>query len=348
MAEARTEEPTPRRRRELLRAGMRPYSPGLSAAVALAATLAVFVVVGGPMLAAFRAVLLEGLGAAASPAPAAAFAFLDSAPLRRLLALTALLVLAPAVAALLSGLIQVGFRITPAALAPRAFRLDPARGFGALFSGRRALDASVALLWSAVFAAAALWVLWPNLRGLLALSGASPAQALASLAAVAMRALWVVVALALLAGAVDLLRRLLAFRAALRMGRHQRRRELRQSEGDPELAARRRALHRERVAALALERASLLLCDPAGLAVALHYDARAEPPEPPRLLMQGRGGLSLELRQRARLLGIPIFEAPALARDLARVPDGQPIAQIHFEAVAAYLCELGPERARHG
>jgi flagellar biosynthesis protein FlhB len=241
-------EPTPRRLEEARRAGQVAHSRRLTGAAALAAAFvavtlaapAAAVELTGYLREALRAaVAAGGPGAAAGPGPALAGAA------RELARLLALPLGAAVAAALVVGLAQTRGLIALGPLRPDLGRLAPGAGWRRLWGGRAAGEAGRGLVELAVAGALALALVRPAGGAIAALAGAPPAAALAALGTLARRLAGGVVAAALALGALDyvLVRR--RHLLALRMTRDERRRELRETEGDPLQRAERRRLHRE-------------------------------------------------------------------------------------------------------
>jgi flagellar biosynthetic protein FlhB len=105
----------------------------------------------------------------------------------------------------------------------------------------------------------------------------------------------------------------------LRMTREELRQELREMEGDPQLKARIRSLQRtaarKRMMA-AVPRASVILTNPTHYAVALEYREGAM--RAPRVVAKGIELVAQRIREIGAAHGVPILEAPPLARALYR------------------------------
>ncbi|MHB8902951.1 MAG: EscU/YscU/HrcU family type III secretion system export apparatus switch protein, partial [Thermoguttaceae bacterium] len=131
----------------------------------------------------------------------------------------------------------------------------------------------------------------------------------------------------------------------LKMTTQEVREEMRNLEGDPHIAARRKAVQRQ----LALERlanavpkADVVVTNPTELAIAIRYEP--EKMDAPIVVAKGAGVLAQRIRRLALEHGIPIVEKKPLAQALYREVDiGRPVPHERYAAVAevlAYVYQL--------
>lgn len=231
-----------------------------------------------------------------------------------------------------------GFALT--AVTVKFERLDPAQGLRRLCS-RETLDGG---LRAVIAFACALAAILP-----VAAFGAAAMMNAESVAAVAAHA-WrssqaiasVCVGVGLLFSAAEYAAARSAWLRKLRMSFEERRREVKEEEGDAATRGRRRALHRAllRGGLRRIEDAAFVVANPRHVAVALEY----RPPDVPvpRVLIRALDAFALEVRAAAARYGIPIVESAALARALYRdVRAGHPIPVSHYVAVAEVVVALG-------
>ena len=103
----------------------------------------------------------------------------------------------------------------------------------------------------------------------------------------------------------------------LRMTKHDVKEESKETEGRPEVRSRVRALQQEVANRRMMEDipiASVVVTNPTHVAVALRYDA--DEMDTPRVVAKGADLVAARIREAAELHGVPIFEAPPLARAL--------------------------------
>ncbi len=249
------------------------------------------------------------------------------------------LVSAGALAAAGAGLAQTGGLITPSLLAPDLKRLNPISGLGRMFSQRGLLE----LAKNLIKVAGAIWAGWgvvgPRLPELVNLAGVSPVQAAGTVAGWATILLWrMLVVLAVLAG-IDYLYQRAEHEKKLRMTRRELLQELKETEGSPQVRARRlqiaRSIRGQRLRN-AVAGAQAVVTNPDHFAVALRYEAGTDPA--PLVVAKGRGQLALFIAGLARKLDIPVVHNRLLARALYHgVPLGAPVPGRLYQAVAAVM-----------
>jgi flagellar biosynthetic protein FlhB len=252
------------------------------------------------------------------------------------------LALVPIGAALVAGALgsiaqSGGFVVLPIGMKPE--RLNPIEGLKRILSSEtiaHSLRASLAF----VLAAAAMTPI---------IAAAAAASLLAATPGDVVAAAWGAVRhLALAACAVGLCFAIAEFGAAratwlrrLRMSFDERKREVKEEEGDAIARGRRRALHRSllRGGFQQLKNASFVVANPTHIAVALEY----RPPKTPvpRVLVRAAGANAIRVRALAVERGIPVVENVWLARALfSEGRAGEPIPRILYVAVAEVVAAL--------
>ncbi|WP_412069056.1 flagellar biosynthesis protein FlhB [Rubrivirga sp. IMCC43871] len=123
--------------------------------------------------------------------------------------------------------------------------------------------------------------------------------------------------------------------------------EGKESEGDPQLKGKRRAIARERALGPRLDhallKADVVVTNPTHYAVALQYDLADGPA--PKVLVKGTRKRALRIKELAAEHGVPTVEDVPLARALhATVDEGAFIDEALYQAVAAVLAEVYRQR----
>ncbi|HET8757054.1 MAG TPA: flagellar biosynthesis protein FlhB [Solirubrobacteraceae bacterium] len=335
----RTEAPTQKRLQDARERGEVPRSRELTGAAVMIAGSAALLLLGGGMAAQLGGFMRDALSAqvldAAAPGPAQLLgrALLDGgialAPLFAAVTLAA--VLAPA---LLGGWVFSG-----QALAPNPSRLNPVAGLGRMFgaNGLAELVKSLAkfLLVGGAAAAVFAWMFGDMMR----LGAMAPGPALhgsARLLATAGLAMCLpLVAIA----AADAPFQAWSHRRRLRMTRQELREELKETDARPEVRSRLRAAQRELARRRMMQEvptASVVITNPTHYSVALRYEA--ERMRAPRVVAKGKDLVALEIRRVAREHGVPLFEAPSLARAVfASTPLYREVPAALYVAVAQVL-----------
>lgn len=336
----RTEEPTPRRLQKAREEGQVASSREVHTLFVLtAATLLLFAggapaagLIGRILEASFARVAEVGAGAGAAVLPGI-----------RELAPAALLVFLPpaclALAAVLASAVQNAIVWTGRTIAPQLSRISPLAGARRLFSRRTLVELGKNLAKLAVAALAAGVAVWPDLDLLAATPALEPAAFAARLAALVLRLFVAVCVAVVLIAILDY-----AFQRAehvrqLRMSRRDIREEHRETEGDPLVRQRLRAIRMERARRRMMAevpKSTVVVTNPVHFAVALRY--RQGRDAVPEVVAKGADLLARRIRELARAHGVPIVEDPPLARLLYAGADvGKPIPPAHYEAVARVI-----------
>jgi flagellar biosynthetic protein FlhB len=180
---------------------------------------------------------------------------------------------------------------------------------------------------------------WPKAVGLEQLMVADPGTVGTAAAAIILA---MIKAVALLVGALalfDLVYQRRAFTARMRMSLLEIKDEHRQSEGDPKIKAKIRAIGMQRARRrmmAAVPTASVIITNPTHYAVALKYDHGGM--AAPVVVAKGADDVALKIREVAKANGVPIVESPVLARAIfASVDIDRPIPIEHYAAVAEII-----------
>lgn len=312
---------------------------------------AAFVVIAGEAMIArlaqmMREVLVSGISTAGDPRQAIGVAVSSyGAALRPVMLFGGTIIVVVG----LFELVQVrGFMFSAHPLKPDFSRINPAKGLKRLFSMRLLKEALKSVIKMAVYST----VTWLLIKSAIGGAGSAVRDApslVAALRTSGMRMIWVFAGLAFFFAMLDQVVARGEFRKQMRMSRREVTREGKEREGDPRLKRKRKQLHAEfveRSAGLgALPGSDMLVVNPQHVAVALAYDrARASAPV---VRAKARGLHALILKRRARLLGIPIFERPPLARALfADGATGAEIGAQHYHAVAELYHALADAPAK--
>jgi flagellar biosynthetic protein FlhB len=154
----------------------------------------------------------------------------------------------------------------------------------------------------------------------------------------AIAALWrSAVPLALIVGLADIALQRIRFVRGLRMTPREVKEERADSEGRPEIKARRRSAAVRRARGMrvgAIREATAVVTNPTHIAIALRYD----PPQidVPIVVARGADLMAAVVRGAAESFGVPVVEAPELARLLyAQAEADDPIPEEAYAAVAA-------------
>ncbi|MEE9163018.1 MAG: EscU/YscU/HrcU family type III secretion system export apparatus switch protein, partial [Candidatus Neomarinimicrobiota bacterium] len=133
------------------------------------------------------------------------------------------------------------------------------------------------------------------------------------------------------------------YKRKLRMTRQEVKDEHRQTEGNPEVRSRLRALQREMSRnrmMTEVSRASVVITNPVHVAVALTYQEAGDTTAP-MLVAKGLRKVAERMKEVARVHDVPIKESPVLARALFQSCEiGDEIPYDYYQAVAELLAEI--------
>jgi flagellar biosynthetic protein FlhB len=238
-----------------------------------------------------------------------------------------------------SDLLVGGWAVSSKPLTPDFTRIDPLKGFGRLFSRAALAEIIKALVKFAVIAAIAAWLMWHWLVDFLHIAAETWPYAPLHVATLSSE---VFLILAVSLAAVTLFEvpyQLWQYRDQLKMSRQELKDEVRDQEGSPQTKRRIRAL-RVKVARARMmsevPKADVVVVNPEHFAAALSY--RDDRMRAPRLTAKGTGLIALRIRAVAEEHGVPIVEAPPLARSINRFVElGDEIPAGLYGAVAEVL-----------
>ncbi len=333
----RTEQPTERRLEKAREEGQIARSKELASALVTTAGALMLVAIGGQVLGRLAEEMRAALAAAGdlslNPAQALGIGLKGGA-----LAVLVLM-LVPWVVSLVSPPLIGGLHLSPKGLVPDLKRLDPFKGLARLVSAQAAAEFGKALgKMMLIGGLVALWIFFQADR-LLGLSGLPLPTALAATGHMLLEVMLIgLVGLALVAG-IDVPFQLWQHKRQLRMTRDEIKREFIESEGRPEVKAKRREramqLSRGRMIE-AVASADVVVTNPTHFAVALRYSAGEM--RAPVVVAKGADEVAAAIRDKAGEARILMLEAPPLARALFRSSTvGQEIPAALYAAVAQVL-----------
>jgi len=344
----RTEQPTPKRLEEARKKGDIPRSRDLSAAaVMMIGGLGCYFL--GPQV---GTGLIEMMRSSLALSPDA---ITDEGFLTIALATSltkAALACVPIIglvmlAAALTPLALGGWSFSTEALSPNFERLSPMSGFKRMFSMTAVVELAKSLAKFAVVALAAVIVLRSQTNELLSLGSEPTQQAVVHAFKMCGQAFIVLASGLLVIAGVDVPYQLWQYSKKLRMSREDIRREMKESEGSPEIKGKIRQLQREMAQRRMMEdvpKADVVVTNPTHFAVALRYDDQRM--RAPIVVAKGTDHVAAKIRELAEKNNVAIFEAPPLARTLHRhVEIGEAIPQRLYVAVAQVLTYVFQLRA---
>ena len=261
-------------------------------------------------------------------------------------------VLALIVAALASPFFLGSWNFSFKALNPDLGRLNPIKGASRIVSWTGLVELLKGVAKSLLVGGVAVLVLWSERDELVALLGQTVDAGLASAGALINYSFLMIVMSMLLIVAADVPFQLWEYHNKLKMSKDEVRRESKEMEGNPEVKGRIRSLQREaarRRMMSAVPTADVIVTNPTHFAVALAYKSGMGAP---KVLAKGMGEIARKIREIGAENGVPMLEAPPLARALYRHAElDQEIPAGLYAAVAevlAYVYQLARWRQDGG
>ena len=344
----KTEDATPRKREEAREQGQVPISTELIAAMLLIAWMGAFMYAGGHLGDDLGRVVKAGIGRIATIGTGditVTEAARILAGLGREGAATLGVFLGPMMlVGFLVGYGQVGFGITPRAVAVKLEKLDPIKGLGRLFSMRSVVRTGLASLKIALIAGIMLGVGWMQIEDISKLVGSDLGPAMRAVGHVILKcsasAMIAVLALSL----IDFAYQRYQHDRDLKMSKQEVKDDMKSSEGDPHLKARIRAVQRELSSQRMMQdvpKATVVVTNPTHYAVALLYERDGEgdgSASTPKVVAKGVDHVAQRIKEIAREADVICFEDVPLARALhAQCEIGDEIPVDLFQAVASVL-----------
>ena len=347
MADNKTEDPTPKRRKEAREKGQIARSPDLTAWSGL--LFVTFLMQSAAARAVETMTWLTGemRDKIITPDPATAIGLLGDAMWR--FALVALpLMGALLVVGVLGGLMQVGLKPSAKPLKPKWERVNPFKGIKRMVSPMSAWEGAKSTLKVAVIAGAA----YPPLRATADAMAGADRPPVETVAVIVGTGMLTIIRNAAVAGLVIAIADYLLQRRktlkSMKMTKQEVRDEHKQQEGDPMLkgAIRERQMRMSRNRMMAdVANADAVIVNPTHIAVALKYDAAKGAP---RVVAKGSGEVATRIREQAEEHGVPIVRDVPLARTLHKVCEiGHEVPLEMYEAVARLLAFVYALKARN-
>lgn len=350
----KTEQATPKRLADARKKGQVPRSRELTiAAVTLTAGGALWML-GGTMLSALNRILIDGLSfqRAVATDPLLGVQALHTSIERGVLLLLPFFLVLIAVTLLAPALIG-GWSFSFQAMAFKIDKLNPVKGLGRVFGAKGLMELVKAMAKFGLVGSVAVAYLVHSDSKFLALANQPLHQALGNTATLMVQGLLIFSTPLLIIAAIDVPFQLWQHAKQMRMTRQEVRDEAKQTEGNPEVKGKIRALQREQANRRMMEevpKADVVITNPTHFSVALRYDA--ERMRAPIVVAKGADAVAARIREIATEHAVPLVSAPPLARMLFRTTDlNQEIPAALYRAVAqvlTYLYQLREVRREGG
>ncbi|MRT27670.1 flagellar biosynthesis protein FlhB [Herbaspirillum sp. CAH-3] len=248
-------------------------------------------------------------------------------------------------AAMAAPLMLGGWLFNTSSLAPKFSKLNPISGFANMFSINSLVELGKAVLKTLLVGTVA----WLAIRGQMDAVMGLGVESLKTASAHSAQLLWIsfitMVSALIVIAALDVPYQIWNYGRKLRMTREEVKQEHKESEGDPhikgKIRAMQRAMARRRMMA-EVPTADVVVTNPTHFAVALKYTEGKM--GAPKVVAKGADDVAAKIRELAREHKVPLLEAPPLARALhAHTEIGDEIPEALYTAVAevlAYVFQL--------
>ncbi|AFJ89301.1 MULTISPECIES: EscU/YscU/HrcU family type III secretion system export apparatus switch protein [Burkholderia] len=333
MAE-KNQQPTAKRLREAREKGDVPKSAETVSSAFFVGVCVALAVGLGTLFARLQALFRLVFDAAGAADPAARLAVLVDGAARDWALLSAQIVAAGLLAGLLAGFVQVGGVMAWSRLVPQLSRLNPAEGLKNMWSMRNLVKM---LLKTVLLVATLGWLIVESLDPSVQAGFTRPVSILALIVKLLMLLFGWAALIYVVMALIDIVHQRHEFNQKMKMSIDEVRREHKEDEGDPHIAAKRRQLAREAQFAALPDRigyASVVVYSPR-VAVALYYGGIGSLPW---VLARGEGEAAERIVRLARDALRPTLANVGLAHALYETtPENGTIQQQHFREVAQLL-----------
>ncbi|GHT94057.1 flagellar biosynthesis protein FlhB [Betaproteobacteria bacterium] len=349
----KTEQPTGRRISQAREEGQVPHSRELGSFLLLMVAAAAFWILGDWFAGRFMSIMRKGLTidpvvirepllGVARLGDLGFDAFISFAPL----------VLALVIAALIPPFVMNAWVFSTKALMPNFGRMNPISGIGRMFSWNSLMELAKAALKAALIGGVAVLMIsreWQDIFGLLA----QPLDAgLAQAGRLLTFTFLMLVATIIIIVAADVPFQIWQYYHKMRMTKEEVKQENKETDGNPMVKGRIRSLQREaarRRMMSAVPQADVIVTNPTHYAVALSYK---EGMNAPKVLAKGMGVIAQKIKAIGAEHGVPLLEAPPLARALFKHTEiDESIPGALYAAVAevlAYVYQLNQWKKQGG
>src|SRR5690606_4207197 len=255
-------------------------------------------------------------------------------------------------AGLIGNLIQHRPVFSAERIIPKLEKISPLKGFKRLFSTKSLVEFAKGLLKLALVGSVAILFVLPSMDQLAVVVSYDVPQVLGLIQEQSLLLIAGVAAVMSVIAGIDFLYQRFNHYKELRMTKQEIKDEFKQTEGDPMVRARLRALRAERSRRRmmqAVPEADVVITNPTHFAVALKYTPEEE--RAPVVVAKGMDNIAAKIREIATEHKIPIVENPPLARALHKACDlDEEIPYEHFKAVAeiiSYVMRLNKAKFRN-
>ena len=339
----KTEQPTPRKRKEVREKGEVAKSRELPSVAVILSALIVLTFF-GPYIYSHIQIIMKGAFSLPMLNDLNIPDFMEFAQkmiTQFILAISPVLA-AIFITAIMSNIMQVGFILSGESVKPKLSKLDPIKGFGRLFSKQALMELFKALLKLTIVGGVAYLTIKGEIKNIPFIGDMELSSIivyiLITFFKISIKCTLAMVFLVI----IDYAFQKWEFENRIKMTKQEVKDEFKRTEGDPLIKSRIKSIQMETARKRmmqAVPQADVVITNPTHLAVALKYDSSAM--SAPKLLAKGSGRVAERIKYLAEKHNIPIVENKELAQNLhLLVQIGQEIPPILYQAVAEVLAYI--------
>jgi len=256
------------------------------------------------------------------------------------------------VVALVTGIAQVGFKISVKALIPDFNKFNPFSGIKKVFFSTRSLvEVGKALIKLVIIGGFTYSIISDYILKSEMLVQLSVPEIVSYMIGAAYTLLWKIAIVYVLIAAVDFIYQKVKYKKEMMMTKQEVKEENKQTEGDPQIKARIKRMQFQSAKNRMMKqvpKADVVITNPTHYAVALMYDMSKS--AAPKVVAKGVDDLAQRIKKVALENNVPLHEDRELARALYKICDiGDEIPSTLFKAVAqilAYIYQLKNKKKR--
>lgn len=336
----KTEQATPKKRRESREEGQVAKSIELSSVVVLLAGVFSLYAFKGMIYDAFLDIMNYSFTIEFIPTADGKYWF----NFAKLLGGKSLLIMLPIflavfIAALIINFSQVGFVIASKAIQPKFNKLSPIKGFSRLFSLKSLAELIKSILKLGIIGIISYIVIKGESEALVMTFHTSVGNILLYMLKVVFKIFIYVILVMLVVAILDYIFQKWQFEKELKMSKQEIKDESKQVEGDPQVKSRIRSLQQQAARKRMMKdvpEADVVVTNPTHLAVAIKYDAMSM--NAPQVVAKGAGLVAERIKSLAMQNNVPVIENKKLAQNLYKLVDiGQEVPAQFFQTVAELL-----------
>jgi flagellar biosynthesis protein FlhB len=237
-----------------------------------------------------------------------------------------------------SSYLQIGWLITVKPLQPDLKKLDPIKGMSKFVSKRSFFEAAKSFAKVFLVGVVAYWTLFSRFDELMGLTGAELGVFISLMSEVMFIILLNCCLLLIIIAVADYFYSRHEMEQKMKMTKQEVKQEHKESEGDPQVKQRVRAIQREmsRKRMMAeVPKADVIITNPTHYAIAIQY--KREEMDAPVVVAKGADHVAMKIREIGKLHNVPLVENQMVARALYQIDLGKPIPEQMFKAVAEIL-----------